>query len=162
MTESGSPEAGGARTSSPARARTPERRTARAPRARAGDPDPVGVTPQPRTARRRPLKVPVRDRRLLRGLLLAASKGCPAGTDPVEFVRRRSDGVFDLSAGVVYSELHRLEKERLIEVTREVGNRGYTLTEAGERVLAARRREWESLSHGLSGLLGSAGDDVRG
>jgi DNA-binding transcriptional ArsR family regulator len=97
--------------------------------------------------------VQVRDRQIIDGFLLAATKASPTGRHLIDFIRDSSDGVFDLSASVVYRELHRLEKERLIVVTREGGNRYYTLTEVGERVLARRRREWESISHGLSGLL---------
>ena len=97
--------------------------------------------------------VQVRDRQIIDGFILAATKASPTGRHLINFIRDSSDGVFDLSASVVYRELHRLEKERLINVTREGGNRYYALTEVGERVLARRRREWEFISHGLSGLL---------
>ena len=79
----------------------------------------------------------------------------------IDFVRERSDGVFDLSAGVVYRELHALQKERLISVRRDDRERRYTLTNLGERVLAMRRREWEVFSHGLARLLEEADDGDR-
>jgi DNA-binding PadR family transcriptional regulator len=76
----------------------------------------------------------------------------------IEFVRECSDGVFVLPAGVVYRELHMLEKERLITVRRDSRERRYTLTELGERVLTTRRREWETFSHGVARLLEEADD----
>ena len=77
----------------------------------------------------------------------------------IDFVSECSDGVFVLSTGVVYRELHMLEKERLITVRRGSRERRYTVTDLGKGVLAARRREWEAFSHGVARLLEQADDD---
>lgn len=141
----------------------PESRSGRASDARRGrmtESAPAAVRHPDRAPRPRFRPVQVRDRRYIDVLLLAAAKGSPAGRDLVDFVRERSDGVFVLSRGVVYRELHRLEKERLIGVGRDGGFRRYTLTELGERVLATRRRELEAFSHGLARVLDAA--DVGG
>jgi len=77
----------------------------------------------------------------------------------IDFVRECSDGVFVLPPGVVYRELHTLEKERLITVRRGSRQRRYTLTDLGKSVLAARRREWETFSHGVARLLEESDND---
>ena len=107
-------------------------------------------------------RVQIRDRRFVDGLLLAAAKGSPSGGDLITFVRERSSGAFHLAPGVVYRELHRLEKERLITVIRDRGARRYMLTEVGERVLARRRREWDTIDRGLSNLFKCVDDKPDG
>ena len=62
----------------------------------------------------------------------------------------------------VYRELHRLEKERLITVIRDRGARRYMLTEVGERVLARRRQEWDTIDRGLSDLFKCVDDKSDG
>jgi DNA-binding PadR family transcriptional regulator len=79
----------------------------------------------------------------------------------IDFVREGSDGVFVLSPGVVYRELHTLEKERFIAVRGHGRERRYMLTDLGARVLATRRREWETFSHGMARLLAEADDRDR-
>jgi|SRR5690242_6125493 len=107
-------------------------------------------------------RVQIRDRRFVDGLLLAAAKGSPSGSDLITFVRERSSGAFHLAPGIVYRELHRLEKERLITVIRDRGARRYVLTEVGERVLARRRREWDTIDRGLSDLFKCVDDKSDG
>jgi DNA-binding PadR family transcriptional regulator len=111
------------------------------------------------SSRLRPVQV--RDRRFIHIFLLAAATRAPTGQMLIDFVRECSDGVFVLSTGVVYRELHTLEKERLITVRRDSRQRRYTLTDLGERVLAARRREWETFSYGVDRLLEDADDGDR-
>lgn len=109
-----------------------------------------------RVSRRRFRPMPVRDRRYIHALLLAAVKGCPDGRKLIDCVRETSDGLIVLSPGVVYRELHMLERERLIRVSREDRERRYTITEIGERVLAMRRQQWEDFSYGFALILQAA------
>lgn len=111
---------------------------------------------QERVSRRRFRPMQVRDRRYVHALLLAAVKGCPKGRKLIDCVRETSDGLIVLSPGVVYRELHMLERERLIDVSREERERRYTITEIGERVLAMRRQQWEDFSYGFVLILQTA------
>ncbi|WP_345603864.1 PadR family transcriptional regulator [Pseudonocardia adelaidensis] len=107
--------------------------------------------------RRRFGVVKVRDRRHVDLLLLAAATKGPAnGHELIDLVRERSDGLFVLPLGVVIHELHRLAKNRLMQVTGNRRGRCYSLTALGERVLATRRREWEAFSHGSHRVLAAA------
>jgi DNA-binding PadR family transcriptional regulator len=104
----------------------------------------------------------IRDRRHVDLLLLAAATDGPAsGRELVDLVRERSDGAFALSLRIVIHQLHRLTNNRLMQATEGAGARRYLLTPLGERVLAARRREWEAFSRGLDRMLGAAGDADR-
>ena len=154
----------GSSTSKGTEAYAPDLRNRRGSNARTagmGRSTPSGVPREQRAPSRRFRPVQVRDRRFIQTFLLAAAKTAPTGQMVIDFVRERSDGVFDLSAGVVYRELHALQKERLISVRRDDRERRYTLTNLGERVLAMRRREWEVFSHGLARLLEEADDGDR-
>jgi DNA-binding PadR family transcriptional regulator len=123
----------------------------------------VSRPPAARAPRRRFGVVEVHDRRHIDLLLLAAAaKGQASGRELVELVRERSDGVFVLSLRIVVHELHRLANKRLMRVTGDGGVRRYSVTPLGERVLAARRREWDALSHGLDSVLDAAADVGRG
>jgi DNA-binding PadR family transcriptional regulator len=124
-------------------------------------PSSSAVSGESRAPTRRFRSVQVRDRRFIHIFLLAAAKRAPTGQMLIDFVRECSDGVFDLPRGVVYRELHKLEKERLITVRRGIRERRYMLTNVGERTLATRRREWETFSHGLARLLEEADDGSR-
>jgi DNA-binding PadR family transcriptional regulator len=106
-----------------------------------------------RARRRRLRPLQVHDRRLIHALLLTAVKGCPEGQNLIDRIRETSDGEILLPAGVVYRELHRLEKERLIEVCRETGKRRYTITPIGDRVLSMRRRQWNDFVYGFARML---------
>jgi len=117
---------------------------------------------QERAMRPRMHPVQVRDRRLIHALLLAAAKGCPPDHKLIDVVCKNSDGVFVLSPGLVYRELHILERERLITVCRDGKSRQYMLTHAGERVLKLRQRQWEAYSHGFARLLEKCDDDDPG
>lgn len=110
---------------------------------------------RPRDRARRVLLHPlqVRDRRLIHALLLAAVKGCPEGRNLIDYIRGTSDGGVVLPAGVVYRELHRLEKERLLEAGHEKGKRRYTITSIGDRVLSMRRRQWDDFAYGFARIL---------
>lgn len=114
--------------------------------------DAPAVEPRP-PSRRRPRVVRVRERRNIDLLLLAATSMGPAtGRELTELVREGSDGVFVLAVGTVYRELHRLEDDRLMQVTWNGGTRHYRLTPLGERVLASQRRECEAFSHGFGSM----------
>lgn len=137
----------------------PESRNRRGPIARIGGSSqaaPAATRREQRGPSRRFRTVQVRDRRFIHTFLLAAAKTAPTGPMLIDFVKEGSDGVFDLSPGVVYRELHRLEKERLITVRRDSRERRYTLTELGQRILASRRGEWEAFSHGVTRLFEEA------
>jgi len=154
----------GSSTSTNKKAHAPQSRNRRSSNARTaglGKETPSGVRREQRAQRRRFRPVQVRDRRFIHTFLLTAAKTAPTGQMMIDFVRERSDGVFDLSPGVVYRELHALEKERLIAVRRDDRERRYTLTDLGKRVLVARQREWQAFSHGLARLLDEADDGDR-
>jgi|RhiMethySRZTD1v2_1073278.scaffolds.fasta_scaffold345884_2 DNA-binding PadR family transcriptional regulator len=158
------PKQSGSSTSTNTEARAPEsgnRPGSNARTAGLGKSKPSGVRRAQRAPRRRFRPVQVRDRRFIHTFLLAAAKTAPTGQMMIDFVRERSDGVFVLSAGVVYRELHALEKERLIAVRRDDRERRYTLTDLGKRVLVTRQREWQAFSHGLARLLDEAADGDR-
>src|SRR3954447_21152088 len=120
---------------------------------------PAAVPRAQRAPRGRFRPVQVRDRRFIHIFLLVAATRAPTGQMLIDFVRECSDGVFVLPPGVVYRELHTLEKERLIAVRRGSRERRYTLTDLGKGVLAARLREGEASSPGGARLLEQADDD---
>lgn len=68
----------------------------------------------------------------------------------IEFLRRRSDGAFDLPEGTVYPALHRLEKSGLLQATwvEHAGRKrkNYRLTTAGLEALKSGRSRWESFA----------------
>ena len=146
-------------------AQVPETRQGDAPRGRnSGESESTSALTgaQERAMRPRMHPVQVRDRRLIHALLLAAAKGCPPDHKLIDVVCKNSDGVFALSPGLVYRELHILERERLIDVCRDGRSRQYMLTQAGERVLKLRQRQWEAYSHGFARLLEECDDDDPG
>jgi DNA-binding PadR family transcriptional regulator len=133
-------------------------------RAAAGTAQPGRVSrlPGAPAVRRRFGVVSVRDRQHIHLLLLAAAtKGPATGYELVDLVRARSDGLFVLSLRIVIHELHRLVRNRLMQITGGEGVRRYSLTPLGERVLATRRREWEAFSQGLDRVLDAADDRAR-
>ena len=79
-----------------------------------------------------------------------------------EIIRRleaRSQGTFRFKEGLIYPRLHQMEQDGLLE-SRWLGEPGtrrrrvYTVTERGQRQLAAELRQWEALRQGMSLLLG--------
>lgn len=146
-------------------AQVPETRQEDAPRGRnSADSESTSALAgaEERAVRPRVHAVQVRDRRLIHALLLAAAKGCPPDRKLIDVVCKNSDGVFVLSPGLVYRELHILERERLITVCRDGRSRQYMLTQAGERVLKLRQRQWEAYSYGFARLLEECVDDDPG
>jgi DNA-binding PadR family transcriptional regulator len=104
--------------------------------------------------RRRGRSTQVKQRKDVDLLLLAATAQGPGNaTELIERVRRLSGGVLALPESSVYHELHRLTNNRLMKVTWDGGRRRHLLTPSGERVLAARRREWETFSSGVDEVL---------
>jgi DNA-binding PadR family transcriptional regulator len=151
--------------SEPSEAQVPETRQGEVQRGRnSGESESTSALAgaQERAMRARMHPVQVRDRRLIHALLLAAAKGCPPDHKLIDVLCKNSDGVFVLSPGLVYRELHILERERLIDVSRDGRSRQYILTQAGERVLKLRQRQWEAYSHGFARLLEECDDDDPG
>jgi hypothetical protein len=124
----------------------PEPRRTRTP-GRSGGPD------RRRASRPRYGEVRLRDARQLDLLILAVVEGRPENGRVVhETIRRRSDGVFQPSLQGTYHRLHRLKNDRLITLGPD--RRHYRLTPLGERILAARRREWAAFAHGVDRIVG--------
>src|SRR5262245_29345534 len=74
----------------------------------------------------------------------------------------RSDGVILVEEGSLYPALHRLERRGWLESewgTSEENRRAkfYRLSRTGRRELAARERDWESMSRAISGVLAPEG-----
>ena len=67
-------------------------------------------------------------------------------------LRERSGGRFKPSSQTVYSALHRLERNRLIERGYPEFRR-YMLTTSGRRSLETKRREFESFVAGVHAVL---------
>ena len=81
------------------------------------------------------------------------------GYELVAELRRRSDGVFDLAEGTVYPALRRLERQgllqaRWVDVADGPRRRYYTPTQAGERVLADGRADWQRFVTATDTILG--------
>lgn len=107
-----------------------------------------------RAPRRRARPARVRDRKDVDLLLLAvASEGVASGKEFIDLVRERSAGAFELTERSVYHQLHRLRNDRLIRDTGRGGAGRFVLTSLGERILAARVRDWEAFSRGVDRVL---------
>ncbi|MEN6625429.1 MAG: PadR family transcriptional regulator [Candidatus Sumerlaeia bacterium] len=106
------------------------------------------------------------DSRLLWGtvdmmIMDVISRGPTYGYQISQTVLERSQGTFDLKEGSLYPCLHRLESQKLLTsywVETDEGRRRkyYKLTAAGERALAARRKEWGEFATGVAHVLGDA------
>ncbi|GAA2903906.1 hypothetical protein GCM10010472_72730 [Pseudonocardia halophobica] len=115
---------------------------------------------EPTARRARHGEVRLRDGRQLDLLILAIVEERPENGRVVhDLLRERSDGVFQPSLQGTYHRLHRLKNDRLI--TLGPARRNYRLTPLGERILAARRREWAAFRHGFDKVLGSPDDMSR-
>jgi PadR family transcriptional regulator PadR len=93
-------------------------------------------------------------------LLLSVLEGIPKhGYEVITSLREQSDGTFDLPEGTVYPALHRLEDDALLSSDwAEVNGRRrrvYSLTGAGARSLAVRRREWATFARGMHAVVGA-------
>ncbi|RZT86872.1 DNA-binding PadR family transcriptional regulator [Pseudonocardia sediminis] len=116
-------------------------------------PESPGAAPA-RVPRRRARPARVRDRKDVDLLLLAvASEGVASGREFIDLVRERSAGAFELTERSVYHQLHRLRNDRLIRDTGRGGAGRFVLTSLGERILAARVRDWEAFSRGVDRVL---------
>jgi DNA-binding PadR family transcriptional regulator len=93
-------------------------------------------------------------------LLLATLRAAgPAhGYAIIASLRQRSGGAFDLPEGTVYPALRRLERHGLVDSEWDASaarrRRVYRLTAAGDRALAARRRDWRDFVRGMQAVLG--------
>jgi len=93
-------------------------------------------------------------------LLLAALRGTPArGYAIVEELKARNEGVSDVAEGTIYSALHRLERQGLIESqwSDHSGRRRrvYRLTRRGGHALEEKTQAWKSLRAGWPVLQGA-------
>jgi len=96
----------------------------------------------------------------LDALVLACLAGSPAhGYDVIARLRERSNGELELAEGTVYPALHRLETDGALTATwHQVQGRRrkvYSLTAAGQRTLAAHRRDWHAFTILISRVLGA-------
>ncbi len=105
------------------------------------------------------------DTRLLTGMvetliLEIVGEGPTYGYQIAQTVAGRSRGSFELKEGSLYPALHRLEREKLLasfwQMAEGRRRKYYKLTTAGQRALAARKREWHEFSTGVNGILGTA------
>lgn len=93
-----------------------------------------------------------------RPLVLAVlAKGENYGYAIIQQVRECSGGELEWSEGMLYPVLHRLEKDKLIRSEWKKAESGrrrkyYRLAKAGAKVLAADRRQWETVSTVLNSL----------
>ena len=95
-------------------------------------------------------------RELLKGstdhLLLSLIEQEPTyGYQLIKEIGKRSGGYFEFKEGTLYTALHRLEKEGLIEgkwerIPNGQERRYYYLTKMGRRVLNEKRDEWRGFS----------------
>lgn len=85
------------------------------------------------------------------------------GYEIAQRIRQRSGNVFAPSEGALYPALHRLEREGAVEASWGAGERGprrryYAITPRGTGLLAEARREWQSMSDGVSRVIGGLTD----
>lgn len=96
----------------------------------------------------------------LDAIVLAALEAGPAhGYAIIETIKNKSGSTFDLPEGTVYPALHRLEQAGLLSshwMTPESGRRRriYSLTRAGAKALADRRKVWGRFSKAVDTMLG--------
>ena len=79
------------------------------------------------------------------------------GYQIVEFLAKRSDGVFKLGQSTVYPMLYNLEAKGLVASREKVGENGrkrryYRLTTKGKKRLVHDRQQWAELLKGLDAL----------
>jgi DNA-binding PadR family transcriptional regulator len=90
-------------------------------------------------------------------LLLAALREPAHGYRVVEQLRERSEGLFELGEGTVYPALYRLERAGLLASSWDSSSgrrrRVYRLTSSGEKMLAAKRGEWQSFASAVQAVV---------
>lgn len=91
-------------------------------------------------------------------ILKALPGGALHGYAISQYLRRVSDGVFDIGESVLYPALHRLEKQGLLESdwARTDTNRRakfYSLTDAGRIRLAEETARWARMSGAVEAVL---------
>ena len=84
------------------------------------------------------------------------------GYQMIERLQQRSNNIFALKAGTLYPLLHSLEERGLVqsyEQTAETGRKRkyYTLTKAGQKMLAAKEQEWNTFTGAISRVLQGGG-----
>ena len=105
------------------------------------------------------------DTRLLTGMvetliLEVVAQGTTYGYEIAQTVAGRSQGYFELKEGSLYPALHRLERQKLLSSFWDEADgrrrKYYKLTTAGQKALAAKKREWHEFAAGVNGILGTA------
>lgn len=105
------------------------------------------------------------DTRLLTGMvetliLEIVGQNPSYGYEICQTVAGRSQGYFELKEGSLYPALHRLERQKLLasfwEEAEGRRRKYYKLTSAGQKALAAKKREWHDFASGVNGILGTA------
>ena len=81
------------------------------------------------------------------------------GYQVVREANSRSGGLFDWKEGTVYPLLHKLEKQKLLSSSWQVGPNGkrrkhYRITRKGKARLVASRDAWASLADAVNTILG--------
>ena len=107
--------------------------------------------------------MPPRELDLLQGtldvlVLRALSFGPMHGYADARFIRDGSDGTFRILDGALYTSLHRMEEDGLVEAewgTSEKGKRAkfYRLTPDGRRALRAKGETWERYVAAVAGVM---------
>jgi len=105
------------------------------------------------------------DSRLLWGtvdmlILEVISQGPTYGYQIAQTVLGQSKGYFEITEVSMYTALHRLERQKLLEsFWQEADGRDrkyYKLTPAGRKALAAKKQEWRQFSSSVQGIVGGA------
>lgn len=103
------------------------------------------------------------DRQLLKGstemlILATLAEGPKHGYLITQSLRDHSDDQFQFSAGMLYPLLHKLESKGWIQGSWEQTDGGrkrkfYDLTKKGRAHLADKKKEWESFTGFVSGVI---------
>lgn len=106
------------------------------------------------------------DRELMKGsttmlILNLLSTGDMYGYQMIRELEERSDKTFTLKEGTMYPILHSLESEGMVEAYWEDGSSGrkrkyYHITKKGQKLLDAKKKEWEVYSRTVNKVIGGA------
>jgi DNA-binding PadR family transcriptional regulator len=94
-------------------------------------------------------------------VMAALADGPQHGYGIIRVMRETSTGLFELNEGQLYPLLHKMQAKGWIAgewQILEAGNprKNYTLTESGLLELEKRRRDWETFTHAVSGVISKA------
>ncbi|HOB75214.1 MAG TPA: PadR family transcriptional regulator [Phycisphaerae bacterium] len=91
-------------------------------------------------------------------LLETISRAPMYGYQICKTVNAKTSGYFNLREGSLYPALHRLEQEGLLKAYWEQADTGrrrkyYQITDAGRRVLAEKREQWQAFATAIQQVL---------